>query len=238
MKIGSKVSLLLCVLLVVTATTVFASDKPSIGVAEFRNDTSAGWWSGSTGSDLAGMLTNELASTEKFRLVERSKLNSVLQEQDLAESGRVAKSSAAKIGKLTGAKYLVMGTVSAYEEKTAGGGGGLSYGGISLGGRKDEAYMAVDLRVVDTTTGEVAFTRTVEARSTSYGIHGGVYRGGFGGNLGKYENTPAGKAIRGCLVEISDYLGCVMVDQDSCMQEYKAKEDARRQKTKGTVKLE
>jgi curli biogenesis system outer membrane secretion channel CsgG len=238
MKIGSKISMVLCALLVVTATTVLAASKPSIGVAEFRNDTSAGWWSGGTGNDLAGMLTNELASTEKFRLVERAKLDSVLQEQDLAQSGRIEKRSAAKVGKLTGAKYLVMGTVSSYTENTAGEGGGLSFRGISVGGKKSEAYIAIDLRVVDTTTGEVAYTRTVEGRSSSYGVHGGLYRGGFGGNLGKYENTPAGKAIRACLVEISDYLGCVMVDQDSCIQDYQAKEGARREKTKKAIKLE
>ena len=236
MKIATKLMFLAFVFLL--AIPVMAADKPSIGVAEFRNDTSAGWWSGGVGNDLASMLTNELATTEKFKIVERAKLGPVLQEQNLAESGRVDKKSAAKVGKLTGAQYLVMGTVSAYEEKTAGGGGGLSYGGISLGGRKDEAYMAVDLRVVDTTTGEVSFTRTVEARSTSYGIHGGVYRGGFGGNLGKYENTPAGKAIRGCLVEISDYLSCVMVDKDACVDEYKAKESSRREKTKKSIKLD
>jgi len=220
------------------AAAALAADKPSIGVADFRNDTSAAWWYGGAGRDLSGMLTNELASTEKFRVVERAKLGPVLEEQDLAASGRVSKSSAAKIGKLTGAKYLIMGTVSAYEEKTAGGGGGISFGGFSVGGKKDDAYIAVDVRVVDTTTGEVEFTRTVEARSTSYGIHGGVYRGGFGGNLGKYENTPAGKAIRACLVEISDYLSCVMVDQDNCMAEYKAKETKRREKDKKSIKIE
>lgn len=214
------------------------AEKPSIGVAEFKNETSAGWWSGGVGHDLASMLTNELAATEKFKIVERAKLGHVLQEQDLAESGRVDKKSAAKIGKLTGAKYLVMGTVSAYDEKTAGGGGGLSFRGINVGGKKDEAYIAIDLRVVDTTTGEVEYTRTVEARSTSYGLHGGVYRGGFGGNLGKYEKTPAGKAIRACLIEISDYLSCVMVDQGSCVQEYKAKESSRRERTKGKIKLD
>lgn len=220
------------------AGSAFAANKPSIGVAEFRNDTSAGWWYGGAGNDLAGMLTNELASTEKFKIVERAKLDSVLQEQDLAASGRVAKGSAAKVGKLTGAKYLVMGTVSAYEEKTQGGGGGLSFRGISIGGKKDDAYIAVDIRVVDTTTGEVSFTRTVEARSSSYGVSGGLSRGGFSGGLGKYANTPAGKAIRACLVEVSDYLSCVMVDQDECTQEYQAKESARRQKTKKSIKLE
>lgn len=236
MKFATKLMLSALVLLLLAPPAM--AEKPSIGVAEFRNETSAGWWSGGVGNDLASMLTNELAATEKFKIVERAKLGHVLQEQDLAESGRVEKKSAAKIGKLTGAKYLVMGTVSAYDEKTAGGGGGLSFRGINVGGKKDEAYIAIDLRVVDTTTGEVAYTRTVEARSTSYGVHGGVYRGGFGGNLGKYDNTPAGKAIRACLIEISDYLSCVMVDQGSCVQEYKAKESSRRERTKGKIKLD
>lgn len=225
------------VVCLVAATAAFAA-KPSVGVAEFRNETSAGWWSGGVGNELSGMLSNELSATEKFRVVERSKLGPVLEEQDLGASGRVSKSSAAKIGKLTGAQYLVFGTVSAYEEKTSGGGGGLSFGGFSVGGRKDDAYIAVDVRVVDTTTGEIVHSRTVEARATSYGVHGGVYRGGFGGNLGKYENTPAGKAIRACLVEISDYLACVMVDQDGCMQTYAAKEQKRRDNTKKSIKIE
>jgi len=184
------------------------------------------------------MLTNELAGTEKFRVVERSKLGHVLDEQDLGASGRVDKNSAAKIGKLTGARYLVMGTVSAFTENSSGGGGGLSFKGFSVGGKKSDAYMAVDLRVVDTTTGEVAFTRTVEARSTSYGIHGSGYVNGLSGGLGKYENTPTGKAIRACLMEITDYLGCVMVDKDDCVAQYKAKESSRREKTKKSIKLD
>lgn len=220
------------------AGAVYAAEKPSIGVADFKNDTSAGWWYGGAGHDLAGMLSNELSATEKFRMVERDKLGAVLEEQDLAASGRVSKGSAAKIGKLTGAKYLVMGTVSAYEEKTQGGGGGISFGGISLGGKKDDAYIAVDIRVVDTTTGEITYTRTIEARSGGYGMNVGLYHGGFGGNMGKYDKTPAGKAIRACLVEISEYLSCAMVDQDNCLAEYKAKDSQRREKTKKAIKLE
>src|SRR5436190_1257619 len=217
---------------------VAASDKPSIGVAEFKNDTAAAWWYGGAGNDLSGMLTNELAGTEKFRVVERSKLEHVLSEQDLGASGRVSKSSAAKIGKLTGAQYLVMGTVSAFTENASGGGGGIGFRGIHVGGSKKDAYMAIDLRVVDTETGEVAFTRTVEARASSYGISGSGYTHGLSGGLGKYENTPTGKAIRACLMEISDYLGCVMVDKDQCVADYKAKESKRREGTKKSIKLD
>ncbi|MGZ5450441.1 MAG: CsgG/HfaB family protein [Thermoanaerobaculia bacterium] len=225
-------------LLIFIAGTVMASDKPTMAVSEFRNETSAGWWYGGVGRDLAGMLTNELAGTGKFKMVEREKLAAVLDEQDLADSGRVNKKTGAKIGKLTGAQYLVVATLSAFEENTAGTGGGVSFRGISLGGKKEDAYMAVDLRVIDTTTGDVEFTRTVEARASSGGLNVGLYRGGFGGNLGKYSKTPTGKAIRAVIMEISEYLSCAMVDQGGCMDEYNAKEGARREKTKKAIKLD
>ena len=222
----------------ICATMAFGSDKPSLGVAEFTNDTSASWWYSDVGRDLASMLTNELAATEKFKVVERAKLGKVLEEQDLAEAGRVSKKTGAKIGKLTGAQYLVYATVTAFDTNTAGTGGGLSFRGISVGGKKEDAYLAVDLRVVDTTTGEVEFTRTIEGRATSYGISGGLSRGGFSGGLGKYEKTPTGKAIRAAIIEITDYLSCAMVDKDDCMAAYKAKEKARRDKSKSTLKIE
>jgi curli biogenesis system outer membrane secretion channel CsgG len=224
--------------LLILATSAMAGGKPVLAVNEFQNRTSAAWWYGGVGDDLAGMLTNELAGTGKFKMVERDKLSAVLDEQDLAASGRISKSSGAKIGKLTGAQYIVVATLSAFESDVKGTGGGLSFRGISVGGKKEEAYLAVDLRVIDTTTGEVEFTRTVEARASSGGLAVGVYRGGFGGNLGKYEKTPTGKAIRAVIMEISEYLSCAMVDQGDCMAEYQAKESARREKTKKAIKLD
>lgn len=225
-------------LLLFIASVASAAGKPVMAVADFRNDTSAAWWYGGVGSDLAGMLTNELAGTGNFKMVERQKLDSVLDEQDLADSGRVSKKTGAKIGKLTGAQYLVTATLSAFESDVKGTGGGVSFRGISVGGKKEDAYMAVDLRVIDTTTGEIEFTRTVEARASSGGLAVGVYRGGFGGNLSKYEKTPTGKAIRAVIMEISEYLSCAMVEKGDCMAEYQAKESARREKTKKSIKLD
>ena len=220
-----------------TSVAAFAAD-PAVGVAEFRNDSGAAWWRGGVGNDLAGMLSNELASTGKFRVVERKKLQGVIDEQDLSEAGRVSKATRVKSGKLTGAKYLVYATVTSYEENVKGGGGGISFRGINVGGKKNEAYIAVDLRVVDTTTGDIAFSRSVEARAGGKGINLGLYRGGFGGNLNKEENTPAGKAIRGVIIEISEYLSCAMVEQGDCMDAYDAKDTSRKEKTKKSIKLD
>jgi curli biogenesis system outer membrane secretion channel CsgG len=212
--------------------------KPVVAVAEFKNESGAGWWRGGVGWELSGMLSNELAATGDFKVVERSKIEDVLSEQNLAASGRVSAGTGAKIGKLTGAQYLIAGTVTAYEEETASTGGGISFGGVSLGGKSEKAYLAVDLRVINATTGEIEFVRTIEGNAKGGGMSIGLYRGGFGGSLSQENKTPAGKAIRAALVEITDYLSCVMVQQDSCEGEYDAKESRRREKTRGALDLD
>ncbi|MBD8525334.1 CsgG/HfaB family protein [Pseudomarimonas arenosa] len=215
-----------------------AADGPVLGVIEFKNESGAGWWRGGVGWELASMLSNELAATNAFRVVERSKLEAVLSEQNLAASGRVSGGTGAQIGKLTGAQYLVAGTVTAYEENTKGTGGGISFGGVSLGGKSSEAYLAVDIRVINATTGEIDFVRTIEGRSKGGGMSIGLSRGGFGGSLSQEKKTPAGKAIRAALVEITDYLECAMVKQNSCMNDYDAKEAKRRDSSRGALKLD
>ena len=235
----NKVIIALCLgVATLLPNVAVAQDKPTIGVIEFKNESGAGWWSGGVGWELAGMLSNELAATNAFRIVERSKLDSVLAEQNLGASGRVSAASGAQMGKLTGAQYLVAGTVTAYEEGAKETGGGLSIRGISLGGNSSEAYLAVDIRVINSTTGEIDFVRTIEGRAKSGGMSIGVSRGGFGGALGQQNKTPAGKAIRAALVEITDYLECAMVRQGGCMAEYDAKEQKRRDSSRGALDLD
>ena len=82
--------------------------------------------------------------------------------------------------------------------------------------------------------------RTVEATSKSGGLSLGYSGSDFGGDLAQQKKTPAGKAIRACIMECADYLECSMVKgkNDSCMQAFDAKESARKEKTKGSIDLE
>ena len=214
------------------------ADKPTMAVLDFRNTTGAYWWRTGVGRELSGMLTNELASGKKFSMVERQKLSSVLDEQDLAASGRVSGSKAASIGKMVGAEFLVTATVSAFEQDVNETGGGFSYKGVSIGGKKEKTYIAVDLRVVNSTTGEIVDTRTVEARSGGLGLKLGVRRSGFGGALSNEKKTPAGKAIRAVVAEISNYLECSMVKKGRCLQKFEAKEEKRRQGLIDSISLD
>ena len=166
------------VLSLVFASNAFSGEKPRIGVLRFTNETSAGWWSSKTGVDL-GMLASELVSTKAFQVLERKEINAVLGEQDLGASGRISKATKAKIGKIKGAQYLVAGSVSAFEEDTKETGGGIGIGGFSIGGKSAKAYMAVDLKVIDATTGQIIDARTVEGTSSSGGLSLGGSTGHF-----------------------------------------------------------
>ncbi len=235
------VLLSVCLLFLLPATPSLARKKGiRLGVLRFTNNTHASWWTTTAGSELQDMLIAELAGIKCFKVLERKELGAVLREQDLGRSGRISKRTRARIGKVTGAKYLVAATVSAFEESTSGGRGGFSFKGIHIGGKRKRAYIAVDLKVIDVDTGEIADVRTVEATSKSGGLNLGIFRGDFGGTLGGHKKTPTGKAIRACVMEIAEYLKCSLCEgpHSPCMEEYNAKESRRREKTKGSIDLE
>ena len=96
----------------------------------------------------------------------------------------------------------------------------------------------MDLRVVNSTSGAIDYSRSVEARSGGMGLNLGLFRSGFGGRLANEKKTPAGKAIRAVIVEISDYLVCAMIEKDDCMSEFEAKEQKRRGSLKNKIKLD
>jgi TolB-like protein len=58
---------------------------------------------------LAQMLISDLASTGGVKVVERERLQDLLNEQERGTSGKLDARTAARIGKLLGAQYLVLG---------------------------------------------------------------------------------------------------------------------------------
>ncbi|OGR44966.1 MAG: hypothetical protein A2X35_06105 [Elusimicrobia bacterium GWA2_61_42] len=60
----------------------------------------------------AEILTNRLVETKTFKMIERARLEEVMQEQRLGLSGAVESATAAKVGKLTGARLVILGSVS------------------------------------------------------------------------------------------------------------------------------
>jgi TolB-like protein len=58
---------------------------------------------------LAQMLISDLSSHPSFQIVERGRLEALLAEQELGKKGKLDPATAARMGRLLGARYMVMG---------------------------------------------------------------------------------------------------------------------------------
>ena len=228
------------IVLILSVGSVYAQEKPRVGVLRFTNQV-AGlyWWHSNVASELQDLLASELVSTNAFQVLERSEINAVLSEQDLSASGRVSQSTLVKMKKIKGAKYMIAGTVSAFEQTSAKG-GKVRFKGLSLGGKKDKTYIAVDVKVIDSETGEIVDARTIEATMKGSAIGAGLDVRNFSIGGEQEKKTPTGKAIRACIVYISEYLTCSLVNgrDDPCMKKWDKMDAKRREKTKDAIDIE
>ena len=118
--------------------------RPGIAVLPFNNGGSYG--QGKEDFDalergIAGMMISELSQNPAARVVERQEIQRLLDEQNLSAQGRVDPQTAAKVGKLVGARYTVLGTFIDF------------YGDFR-----------VDVRLVNTETGEIVKTESERMR--------------------------------------------------------------------------
>jgi curli biogenesis system outer membrane secretion channel CsgG len=210
------------------------SAKPVLAVLKFQDETGAMPFQGGIGRVVTNMLASELAARDVFTVVERRKLHAVLEEQDLSESGLLKPGDGAKIGQLTGAKYLVMGTITAFEPDNETKVSGGMFRRARIEQTNHGSYLALDLRVVDTSSGEVSYARTIEGHTTSRETKIDLTQRDAGMQM--IENEADAQAVRGAVLEIIDYLECVMVHRDGCIAAFENKEAERRDTTRKTFK--
>lgn len=115
-------------------------------------------------SALHDMIITELAKTNKFDLVERARLDLVIEEQALGDSGAVDSSTAAKIGQLEGAGFTLIAKVTEagrHEKSNSASAGNFFTKAVTgIGFDKRKTTLAIDARFVDTTTGTIEFADT------------------------------------------------------------------------------
>jgi len=177
-----------------TSCKNLAGPKKTIAVVGFENASGiAGFVN--LGDDFTTQLTDALMQTEKFTILSRTELDKVFIEQDLAASGRMAKSMSTSKGKAIPAQILVTGKITEFQEDSDGGNQGLTIHGVSLGGSKSNAHIGVIIQIIDSTTGEVLDSRRVEGKATSSGFSIG-YSGSFNIGTSSFKSTPLGKATQ------------------------------------------
>jgi curli biogenesis system outer membrane secretion channel CsgG len=165
--------------------------RPRVAVMNFQNNSAWTWWGNNLGEAAADELVTQLIKTGKFSVIERAQLATVLQEQSLGASGAVTPSTAAKIGQLLGAQLILTGSITQFsiERQSAG------FRGI--GGSYSKAESKLDVRLVDTTTGEVLLAEegTGEKR-----MGGGFFKGASAERT--FDRGAAAEALRPAVEDI------------------------------------
>src|SRR3984957_1069900 len=132
----------------------FAQGKIKVAIWEFENHADGYWYSGKLGPAARDQIDTEFsenaALSSKFSVIERDKLALVLKEQGLATSGAVDPSSAAKVGKILGVKYIILGGVDKFVINNTKG----AVGAFGVGGNLLQANATINLRFIDSTTAE------------------------------------------------------------------------------------
>lgn len=131
------------------AVDVTADDKARIGLGEITSSIR-----GSDPYSFQAMLETQIIKTNKFTVIERNRLDEIFKEQGLSSSGLV--DGDVEMGMVQGVDYLVYGTITKLGKERSG----TRVRGASFGG--NNFTMSIDLRIVDTQTGEIRLAETVE----------------------------------------------------------------------------
>ena len=200
------------------------SKRPTVALLDFDFGTVQQWWSGNwdIGKGIADLLVDELVNDGTYRVIERKRLDAILAEQNFSNSERADPSAAtvAKLGKVLGVKYLIVGSITKFglEQKKQGiGGGGFGHGGFGLGniGReKGKANVAITARMVDVTSAEIMASAKGEGVSSRSGLllgggAGGGGGAGFGGismTSSDYQDTILGEATETAVKQVAEKL--------------------------------
>ncbi len=186
-----------------------------IAVADFQDKMKRNrYYANEYGSGMKDMLTTALFNSNRYIVLERDHVDSILEEQDFGASGRVKQETASATGEIEGAELLVVAAVTGFDPATSGAGGavGSAFGGIlgdlagGIAGGFSQASIAIDVRIVDARTSRVVAATSVESKASKFG-GGGVLSGvATGAGLGGFSKTPMEQAIRDAIEKMVQFL--------------------------------
>ena len=196
------------------------SNRPVVAVMDFDYSAVNNWWSGVWGSydvgkGMADMVVDELINEGSFRVIERKRIDTVLAEQDFAQSNRADPSAAkmAKVGKVLGVRYIIAGSITKFNtsDKNYSAAGIIKgpIGGFGL--KKSKSEVQLNVRVIDATTGEILIAAKGKGDSKKGGgvsVGGGAsgVGGGFSMGSSEYRASALGEAQEKACINLVENL--------------------------------
>lgn len=113
------------------------------------------------GKGIQALFVKRLVEQGKFTVVERRLVKDLIKEQDFAQSNRVKRGTGARVGRITGADAILMGTITVFgrdDRKKGLGGFGYAWpwgGLLKFKWGTDKFVLVVSYRLVDAETSEI-----------------------------------------------------------------------------------
>lgn len=162
---GRKLILSLFLAIILVAALGFnamAAQKKTVAVLPFENVSEVSD-DVINGQAMASFLSGELGKNKNYIMVGRKgDLTDILEEQKLGASGVINPKTAAKLGNVTGAQYIIKGKILQATRDDSGAG----LGGF-FGIKSQESTVVLSLIFIDTTTGEITPIDNVVGKSDS-----------------------------------------------------------------------
>ncbi len=196
-----KIHIISAVLLLAGAVNGYCGGKKIVCIMDLQDKSNHSYSWRNVGTGIGDMLVTSFADTKKYTLIEREKLDKVLDEQKLGASGAVTAQTAAKIGRLLGAHFIITGSVTEFGIKDSKiGVGGLEKvlpfgGGAKMS--KNTARVVIDVRGIDTTSGQIVAAAKGEGTKSSAEFSGNLsIAPDFDFGKDGFDETIIGKAAR------------------------------------------
>ena len=203
---------LFCLVLVLSACTTVMDDretveeprygsrvllKPTVAVTDFENRANFnGRWK--LGYGLAEMFTTELLDTGRFTVLERERINGLLDE--IMRQGRNLFRPEGRVeqGRLKNTRYLISGAVTDFTV-TGDLSGWFGVKQAKAKGRGSVARVALNVKVIDVESGEIITSVQKDAKASSgfFGAEINYKKMSFGGEA--FFQSPLGRATRSAM---------------------------------------
>lgn len=174
-----------------------SSSKPVLAIASFDNNAGfSGQWN--LGEGMADMLMTELLESGDVTVLERQEIGSVIDEIVLQGQKLFRREGAVRTGRLKGAQYLVVGSITDFTV-TDDASGWFSSSKLRTWGRGSRSRVSLHMRISDVESGEVLGSVKGEASAYAgwFGADVDYKQFAFGGKA--FRTTPLGKATEKAL---------------------------------------
>lgn len=173
------------------------------------------------GKGIADILVDKLVASGVYSIIERTQIDKVIAEQNFANSDRADANSAAKIGRVLGIDYILIGSITQFgsddkktDVKASDSHVPAGFRGVGMSKSESKAVVQLTARLIDTSTAEILVSAQGRGEDSRKGTGilggGGKYSGMAAGSLdmksSNFENTILGAAVNKAVGDIAPKL--------------------------------